>query len=196
MYRHYQCYCDILLEHDFDPIPIHQYWEMKRDRVSRRQLLALSNAIELYEIFLATWMQRIESREYLDMDQLQYGVVDILSNWKKLGVRLVLATMRNNSANVSWQLKKLKIAHFFDALVVVGSDARKSAEVKPVLNNVSLEEVIWIGDTEVDINAARELGVKVCALTCGLRTETYLASLSPDVLEKDLSSFVTSLVKI
>ena len=46
-----------------------------------------------------------------------------------------------------------------------------------------------MGDTEMDIHAARELGVKVCALTCGIRSKEYLASLSPDLLEIDLSSF-------
>jgi len=34
-----------------------------------------------------------------------------------------------------------------------------------------------------------------CALTCGLRTNEYLASLSPDMLEVDLSSFAKTAVK-
>ena len=49
--------------------------------------------------------------------------------------------------------------------------------------------VVWVGDTEVDVAAARELGVRVCTLTCGLRTEEYLVSVSPDCIEPDLHSF-------
>ncbi|MDD5180280.1 MAG: HAD hydrolase-like protein [Gallionellaceae bacterium] len=197
MQRHYQCYRDILLEHGFAPIPMRQYWEMKRNRVDRRKLLALSNASDLYDEFLASWIQRIEARKYLALDRLQSRVEDILVNWKKSGIRLLLATMRNNAAHLHWQLDKLGIADSLDEVVVVGSGqagASKSAEIKPLLSNKRLDEVIWIGDTEVDIHAARELGVKVCVLTCGLRAEEYLASLAPDMIEENLSSFATKLV--
>lgn len=195
MHRQYKCYGDILTEHGFKPIPKNQYWEMKRNRVDRRQLLALSNVCDFYDEFLASWLRRIETKEYLALDRLQNGVIGILSGWKSSGIRLLLATMRNNATNLNWQLGELGIARFLDEVVVVGSGqagTNKSANIKPLLNGSRLEEVIWIGDTEVDIYAARELGVRVCALTCGLRTEEYLASLSPDMLEADLNSFSKS----
>jgi len=195
MYRHYQCYSDVLTEHGFVPIPMTQYWEMKRNRVNRRHLLALSNAGDLYDSFLAKWLQRIETKKYLALDRLQTGAVDILQDWQKNGKRLLLATMRNDSSNLHWQLSELGIDHFFDEVIVVGSGqagVNKSVEVKPLLNNVSLEEIIWVGDTEVDIHAARALGVKVCALTCGTRSKEYLASLSPYLLEIDLNSFAVA----
>lgn len=193
MYRHYHCYCDILTEKGFIPIELKMYWDMKINRVDRRKLLSLSNAEGMYEEFLATWIARIEAKEYLALDRLQYHVVDILKNWKIMGIRLLLATMRNNAANLHWQLDKLGIADFFDAVVVVGSaqaGANKSTEIKPFLSNSLPEEVIWVGDTEVDIYAARELGIKICALSCGLRTQEYLASFSPDILEHDLDNLV------
>ena len=192
-YRHYQCYSDILTARGFKPISMSQYWEMKRSRVDRNQLLALSNAGDLYDEFLATWIQRIETKEYLVLDKLQAGVVDILYRWKESGKRLLLATMRNNAFNLHWQLKELDIFQYFDEIVVVGSGqagANKSVKIKPLLSNTSLDEVIWVGDTEIDIQAAREIGVKVCALTCGLRETDYLKSLLPDILELDLSTFV------
>ena len=196
-YRHYQCYSDILTEHGFDPILMPLYWENKRDRMDRRKLLALSNASDLYDEFLASWIQRIETKKYLALDRLQNRVEDILVDWKKSGIRLLLATMRNNPGHLQWQLGKLGILHLLDEVVVVGSSqagASKSAEIKPLLSDMRLEEAIWVGDTEVDIYAARELGVKVCTLTCGLRTEEHLASLSPDMIEENLSSFATKLV--
>jgi phosphoglycolate phosphatase-like HAD superfamily hydrolase len=52
-----------------------------------------------------------------------------------------------------------------------------------------VDRVVWVGDTEVDVAAARELGVRVCALTCGLRTKEYLVNLSPDYIEAGLHSF-------
>lgn len=190
--RHYQCYSDILVERGFGTIPLQQYWEMKRNRTNRKIVLSLSGASEIYDEFLSAWMERIETRPYLMLDRLQDHVVDILDNWKSAGVRLLLATMRNNAANLFWQLREFGIDHFLDEVVVVGSSqlgANKSTEIRPLLKQNNLKEVIWIGDTEVDVFAARELGIKVCALTCGLRTQEYLASLSPDMLEPDLISF-------
>ena len=46
---------------------------------------------------------------------------------------------------------------------------------------------LWIGDTEVDVAAARALGCPVWLLTCGLRTGPYLASLAPEFLGPDLT---------
>lgn len=196
MHRHYQCYSDILKEHGAAPVPLQSYWDMKRNRVGRRKLLALSDAVGLYDEFLDAWMQRIEAKEYLALDRLQDGVVDILSQWKEAGTQLLLATMRNNPANLDWQLRRLDILRLLDKIVVVGSgsgEEGKSSKIRPLLGEVDLDKVIWVGDTEVDVYAARKLGVKVGALTCGLRTQEYLASLAPDMLEADLSSFAEKL---
>lgn len=190
--RHYHCYRDILKAHGFASIPIGTYWKMKRNRDDGKKLLALSNAAELYDDFLSSWINRIETKEYLVLDRLQNQVLDILKIWKCLGIRLFLVTMRNNPANLKWQLECLGLNRFFDEVITVGSQNdgnTKSSRLRPFLKDVTIGEVIWIGDTEVDIYAARELGVEVCALTCGLRNEKYLKSLSPDMLEANLKSF-------
>jgi phosphoglycolate phosphatase-like HAD superfamily hydrolase len=189
--RHYYCYSHILKARGFEPVPLQLYWEKKRNRGNRREILALSNASGIYDEFLTAWIAMIEERRCLLLDTLQNLVVEILEEWKYAGIRLLLATMRNNSANLHWQLEELGIARFLDQIAVAGSShsgANKSTVIKPFLNNEKLEQVVWVGDTEVDIRAARELGVKACAVTSGLRTEEYLASLFPDILEADLAS--------
>ena len=192
MRRHYRCYSDILEERGFRPIPVERYWEMKRYRVNRRVLLECSDALSLYDEFLETWIDRIETREYLELDRLQHNVTNILSKWKEGELRLLLATMRNNPRNLTWQLDMLNLRRFFDDVVVVGSGhdgANKASQVKPKMTGLCVDSVVWVGDTEVDVAAARELGVRVCTLTCGLRTEEYLVSVSPDCIEPDLHSF-------
>lgn len=189
--RHYRCYRDILEENDFKPISVEQYWDMKRNRVNRRDLLALSDAASFYDEFLEAWIDRIETRKYLQLDLLQNHVIELLSEWKTEKRRLILATMRKSPLNLTWQLEQLKIDRFFDDVVVVsgGREAEnKASEVKPRLRG-NPADVIWIGDTEIDIVAARKLGMKVCALTCGLRTREFLSTLSPDQIEEDLHSF-------
>jgi phosphoglycolate phosphatase-like HAD superfamily hydrolase len=192
MQRHYRCYSDIMKERRFRPIPVELYWEMKRNKVSRRILLECSDALPLYDEFLETWIDRIETKEYLELDRLQYDVMNILSKWKERELRMILATLRNDPKNLTWQLDMLDLRRFFDDVVVVGSGqdgANKASEVKAKLMDQCLDRIVWVGDTEVDVAAARELGVRVSALTCGLRTKEYLVSLSPDYIEADLHSF-------
>lgn len=188
--RHYQCYSDILREHGFDPMPMEQYWEMKRSRCDLREQLKTSGADGIHDQFLRLWLERIESKEYLRMDRLQPGAVKKLRSWKEQGIRLVFATMRNNSRNLQWQLRTLGISDLFDQVVVVGNGHDGSRKAEAVRRQVepNPSNTIWIGDTEVDIDAARQIGAKIIAVTCGLRSEAYLMSLKPDYLVPDLQS--------
>lgn len=190
--RHYECYSKILSEHGFIPVSLDQYWELKRAKVDRNKLLALSGAGELYDKFIALWLERIESVEYLALDIVQPGAIATLIRWKQLDIRLILATMRNNIKNLEWQLEKFGLFPLLDHVVAVGSGQAgedKANQVRPLLLNSFAGQTVWVGDTEVDIFAARTLGVKVCALTCGLRTREYLTSLLPDMLEPNLVAF-------
>ena len=191
-HRHYQCYRDILLEKGFKPVSLSIYWKMKRNCVGRHKLLDASGAVAIYDYFLKTWVERIEQKKYLVLDRLQNQTVKILKEWKRARARLLLVTMRNNPSTLDWQLKRLGILPLMDKLISVGSlqiGASKSQEVRRQLKQIDPEKTLWIGDTEVDIRAARELGVKICAVSCGLRSSDFLSKLRPDYLEPDLKSF-------
>lgn len=189
--RHYACYRRILDEQGFEPVSIDEYWEMKRNRIDRRALLERSRAASIYDEFLKCWMERIETQEYLLLDRLQKNVIEILQRWKAAGIRLVLATMRNHPETLRWQLEHLGILPFFADLVVVGSGPDplvKASGIQASLGNAERKRMMWIGDTEADILAARKLAIPVCALTCGLRGREYLESLSPDFVAVDLEA--------
>lgn len=184
-FRHYACYRDILLERSLIPLPQTRYWEMKRNRVDRRQQLAASRAGGLYDEFLEAWLARIETEPYLALDRLQPGAVAKLDAWRRTGIRLLLVTMRHNRATLAWQLEKLGLVSLFDAVLAVDlvePEAAKAAAVRPYLDTACPANALWVGDTEVDIGAARRVGAVACAVTCGLRTAEYLASLVPDLL--------------
>jgi phosphoglycolate phosphatase len=184
-HRHYRCYADILKEKGFAPVTIEHYWSMKRDRVDRYEQLKKSNAENIYDLYLELWIERIETRHYLQLDCLQPSVIEILSMLQQTGIRLLLATLRNNESNLLWQLNRLKLTNFFSDIIVVGSlngNNNKADEVSKFLHNQDCNDVLWIGDTEVDIYSARQLNIKIAALSCGLRTETYLSTLQPNFL--------------
>ncbi len=187
--RHYRCYSDILLENGFTPMPVDEYWGMKRQRIDRHRQLAVSGADGIYDDFLRAWMERIEGKKYLELDRPQPGAVQRLKEWKSSGIKLILATMRNNKSNLYWQLELLELLQLLDQVVAVGTsggETSKADAIKPYLKESSSAPVLWIGDTEVDIKAARLLGVRVCAVGCGLRTPDYLSTLNPNYLVFDL----------
>lgn len=187
--RHYQCYADILLERGYTPLTVDEYWRLKRQRASILEQLAFSGAEGIYDDFLRDWSERIEQKRYLGLDRLQPGVVQELENWGQSGIMTILATMRNCERNLYWQLEAFKLCRLIDRVVVSGSYGgyrEKASAVSTCLEEVSRNLVLWIGDTEVDIKAARLLNIKVCALACGLRTWAYLSTLEPDYLVSDL----------
>lgn len=188
-YRHYQCYRDILIENNYIPLSIEQYWEMKRNRIDRHRILGKSNADDMYDLFLRSWLERIEEKRYLALDVLQPGVLQKLYEWKSSGIRLIMATMRNNLENLRWQLDSLSLSVFFEQVIAVKTSQKekgKAENVKAFLDGSGKDSVLWVGDTEVDIDAARILGVKVCAVGSGLRTIDYLATLKPDYVSRYL----------
>ena len=191
-FRHYQCYYDILVEHGFEPMPINAYWDMKRQRQDRHAQLSVSGADEIYNEFLNIWLERIEEKKYLQLDQLQPGAFAKLEEWRGMGMKMILATMRNNQDNLQWQLNALNIASLFDAAIVVGTangSAGKASVVRAFIEQTeTTSSILWIGDTEVDAEAARALGSKICLVSCGIRTPEYLTTLAPDYLLPNIAS--------
>lgn len=188
--RHYNCYSDILYENGFVPMSLDHYWKMKRNRRSLHEQLKISGADAIREQFLQLWLERIESRKYLEMDILQPGAVEKLCKWKVNNVPFVLVTMRNNSQNLHWQLDFLDILNLFDKVMVVGSNHDGSRKAEAVQKNIQFNPSrgVWIGDTETDVVAARQLGVPLVVVTCGLRSAEYLKALCPNYLLPDLQS--------
>jgi phosphoglycolate phosphatase len=190
-FRHYACYRQILEERGYAPVSLESYWRMKLERADRRQQLAASGAEAIHEDYLHAWLEQIERPDLLALDRLQPGVTEKLREWRDQGVRLVLATMRRHPERLNEQLARLDLGALLDHVVVCGhrlGGIGKAQQVKNAVAGLYPEHCLWIGDTEFDVKAARALGCPVCTVTGGERTESYLASLSPDFLSPDLKS--------
>ncbi|MCW6050395.1 HAD hydrolase-like protein [Lyngbya sp. CCAP 1446/10] len=190
-FRHYACYSQILMQRGYTPISLENYWQMKREQVNRREQLAASGSESMYEEFLQAWLKLIEQPQFLALDRPQPGMIDKLQQWRNSGLQLILVTLRRSPERLHAQLVELGLDSLLDYVLPcahqLGANG-KVEQVKKAVSQVSPENSIWIGDTEVDVEAARLLGCPIWAVTCGLRTELYLASLSPDFLSPDLSS--------
>jgi len=193
--KHYACYSDIIRLLGYSPLSIDEYWEHKRNKASLHEHLQLIGAQSDVTQFNKHWKDKIELKDYLKLDSLQKGVSQILEYWKSNNTYIGLVTMRNNAANVLWQLGFLDILKYFDRVEVVDSLKCGDADCKAnaVASNIDygiLRESIWIGDTELDIEAAKSLGIPVCAVSCGIRNSGILSASRPDYLEQSLLSFV------
>ena len=189
--RHYQCYHDILSQHGFEPMPMDMYWSMKRQRKDRHAQLVVSGADGIYHEFLSYWLERIEQKEYLKLDQVQSGAVEIVNGWRNSGLMVNLVTMRNDHDNLLWQMDQLGISSLFNAIQAVGiaaGSAGKASAARSLIGHLDVKSALWIGDTEADLESARLLGIGVCLVENGLRVPDYLASLHPDFLVPNLRS--------
>ncbi len=63
----------------------------------------------------------------------------------------------------------------------------KARAARELISPLAPESCLWIGDTQVDVRAARSLGCPVAVVTCGLRSESYLKSLVPDFISPGLA---------
>ncbi|MDP9510727.1 HAD hydrolase-like protein [Pseudomonas protegens] len=189
--RHYSCYRSIMEGAGFVPIDSERYWQLKRDMINRRELLALSRADSLYDEFLTRWLTLIESPGALELDIVQPGALECLRNWRQQGKRLILVTLRKDAAALQMQLQNKGLSAYLDKVLVCAHESGGAGKAQAVLDFLGERpdplRSVWVGDTEVDAQAARSLGLDVYLVQNGLR--------SPAILERlDCTRVVESIV--
>jgi len=193
--KHYACYCDIVKILGYVPLPIDEYWQYKRTKFSMLEQLKLIGAEHKYSSFKEAWLKNIEQKKYLALDELQPNIMEILADWKKENIKLILATMRHKTEHLYWQLKELGLDVLLDTVVVINPFDRdatngKANSVEAVVDEKLLRNALWIGDTELDVKAAKSLNIPICAVSCGLRESNVLSDLNPDYIEENIEAFV------
>ena len=183
--RHYACYKSILESHGVRPVDQKTYWDLKRQGIKLEQLLAISDALLILDIFLNNWFKKIESTNMLYLDKIHPGAFDVLNRWRRKGIHLVLATMRQDRDSLENQLDSMGLNRVFDDIVLSShteGGSGKAKAVKQILNDDAQDPDcgMWIGDTEADVQAARWLAWKICVVTCGIRSGKYLNTFNPD----------------
>lgn len=187
--KHYECYRDILASHGSAPLDIDVYWKMKVSRLSVEEQLSNSHATIKKDEYSAEWSKIIENPGYLKFDVIHKGALDKLEQWKESGIKMYLITMRRNKVTLFDQLKQLDLLRYFEAIVTCNITSNGNAKAKAILDTVpdfKPTYTLFVGDTEDDLSAARDLGCKSWLLWCGLRNKRYLSSLNPDYLSSSI----------
>jgi len=110
------------------------------------------------------------------------GINELINKLKEENYKIAIASNKMNNAVVKLNIEK------FDNKFDIAVGESELLKVKPnpdmilhVINELNLtkDEVLFIGDTEVDLNAAKNANVKNVAVTWGFRDKEFLINERP-----------------
>ncbi|NJL35825.1 MAG: HAD family hydrolase [Leptolyngbyaceae cyanobacterium SM1_4_3] len=186
-----------------------QFWQMKQDRVPDLEIAMRSGLQQAQiDLFLQRVGQIVNQPTLLHKDQLQLGVRWALAMLHAKGIRLVLVTLRCQTQAIQI-LQSYGLTHLFssiwgtqDETAAYCNYADQKTRLLMAALAASQQEAAsefsmgaWmIGDTEADILAGQATGVPTIALTCGIRSRTYLEKFTPTCIYSDLLSATRYLI--
>ena len=184
--KYYQVYLNILFENGFECISKTKYWENKRNKVKENITLSESNAFDFYEKYKKIRFERIETLEYLKYDLLQKNVKDVLEQVKKKR-ELHLVTLRHDRNNLLVELETMGLKNYFQSILSSGEDIEpkwmiKYKLIKENFSDSFSKEDFFIGDTETDIQAGKNLGMTTITVLSGIRSKEHLKKQNPDYI--------------
>ncbi len=114
------------------------------------------------------------------------GMEASLREIRNSGYRMGILTS-NSVSNVSKFLAINNLSGLFDFIYSGRSLFGKEKVIRRLLihENLSAEQVIYVGDETRDIEASKNAGIPVVAVSWGLNHKDVLASLSPDQIADD-----------
>jgi phosphoglycolate phosphatase-like HAD superfamily hydrolase len=182
-----------------------EFWQLKRSRVPEKQIALNSGLDEVQaQEFAQLRRQTVHTEPYFDYDTLAPGAVEALLKIQEAGIDLAVMTMRRVK-ELDYAFKKHNLGRFFpeNRCYCLTNDYVKTRDIddKPLLMERAIAELppcpdTWmVGDTEADITAAKNHGVKVIAVESGIRDRSQLAIYNPDLIVKDLSAAVDFLLE-
>lgn len=178
--RHYAAYADTMRELDLTPLSEQAYWDGRRNGASNADLIGNVDA-ECHGRFTEKWLERVESPSYVRLDTLIPGARATLAALRE-SYELVLVTMRQDRESLLEQLDELSLRKFFSAVYSRdgSEEPRSKSKLIRLFNDSVGDDAAVIGDSEADVEAARDLGIESVCVTSGVRSRRYLDELDPD----------------
>ncbi len=132
--------------------------------------------------------------EAAEVAEVLPGVRETLPELRGRGLKLAIFTY-NNSLAAEIALSKNGLDGHFELIAARDSVPRPKPNplhLAFVLEGLMVrkDEAIVVGDSEMDIKPCKELGVRVAAITTGIRDAYFLRSLEPDYLIGSLSELI------
>ena len=136
-----------------------EYWDYKRKGYNQKNMLGLVNHQEAFDgEFGQKWLVNVERDDLLRMDTLHDGARKTLESLYKAGIKLYVVTNRQRIGALKKQLAYLKIDEYFVKVISTLQRCSKAEAVKHC-DDISISKAVFIGDSEEDIQAAKDLGI-------------------------------------
>lgn len=179
----YAVYQAVMAVFDFSNTKRISFEEFKRDW---RQPV-----IDFYHLYIPD-MVLDETKEVFRQNILKYdqnkpyiGIVNLVKKIKKSNKKLFVITS-DLSQTINNQLKAFNLENIFDEIVVESHDKTKDLENLIKKYSLDLQETVFIGDSNHEIESGQKLGIKTIAVTWGFCLEEKLKSYNPDFIVHNL----------
>jgi phosphoglycolate phosphatase len=166
------------------------YWDLKSSKKTHEIILRSKFGFDDLEIakFTNQWMDLIESPEYLAFDEkFQFTHSTLLRLQSQ--AQLIVCTSRQHRLSALQQLERLNLLSFFSVILVTEQKTSKESLVISCLHNLNKNDWI-IGDTGIDINTGKQLGIKTCAVLSGFLNHANLLEYDPDLVLNSINDFM------
>lgn len=173
-------------------MPQREFWGLWQEAKSWEVALQRSRVLPMkYPLFKTRFEAAIESPELLSLDKPSEGLVTFLSKiYTKTAI--VLVSQRRDGGALEDQLAALKIRKYF-AEVLYGAPPpvrrpdktlrpRHKAALVKARYKILPTQALMLGDTETDVQAARDLGFEVWLVEGGNRKRELQIKADPDRL--------------
>lgn len=164
-----------------------QYWDLKRNRINHEMILSSYYPLSSFSDFNRQWLDKIESKQYIDMDKLYDDAIFTLLELKKQ-YELVLLTARQSSRMLHYELTKLRIDTFFNQILV--TECVKTKKELMQLNNFP-KGSLYVTDMGRDVVEGNEFGLKTIGIDHGFMSREKLAEYKPSIIVHELSELLT-----
>lgn len=180
-HRHQAAYAAAARAVGVEPLAERAAWTRRRAGASAADLIDPA----LRERFRREWLARIETPDLLRMDTPLPGVIVALAELRR-SHSLVLVSLRHDRDALERQLGWLGLSEYLSGMHTPTIEAPTKAALIRAAGPAA--DDIVVGDTEADVEAARELGLTSVCVVTGLRSRRLLQELNLDYLLEDVAA--------
>ncbi len=163
-------------------IPVITKTDYERFRNTKSQAVLKSLGIPIYKVPGLVFKIRTQLHQSLSKIKAIDGITETLEQLKNNRYKLGILTS-NSKENVQSFLisKNIKV---FDFIYTSSNLWGKDKALLKMLKELKLtpHEVLYIGDETRDIEAAKKVRIKVCAVTWGFQSQDILVTLKPNFI--------------
>ena len=147
---------------------------------------------------IVEYFRQYYKEHMLELTKPYEGILELLEELKKRNYKL--AVVSNKYDDAVKDLVRNYFGEFIDVAIGEGYGVRKKPEADGVLKainelGVKIENCIYIGDSDVDIKTAQNVGVPCISVLWGFREESFLKENGGNIFAKDPKDIIKIIEK-